>query len=80
MTNPLTILVVDDGSAMPGMVATMQENFGYIVLSANNPQEALCLAKKSGNSIDFLVTDVIMPDMNGRDLADELVELHTDIK
>jgi PAS domain S-box-containing protein len=67
-----TILVVEDDSMILGMVSAMLTPMGYTVLSAATPAMALELAEKHPGPIDLLLTDVVMPEMNGRDLARRL--------
>jgi CheY-like chemotaxis protein len=58
----------------------MLEELGYLVLAANTPGKAVCLAEEHAGELSLLLTDVVMPGMNGRDLA-EHVQLHLpDIK
>ena len=54
------------------MIATMLEELGYRVLPATTPQEALDAATTNAQQIRLLMTDVIMPEMNGRELANML--------
>ena len=58
----------------------MLERKGYSVLSAATPAEALEKAKNHNGTIDLLMTDVVMPEMNGRDLAAQMTQLHPGIK
>lgn len=67
------ILIVDDEEAIIEMASRMLEMHGYIVLKANTPAEAIRLAEEHTIGIRLLVTDVVMPDMNGRDLAANLM-------
>ena len=67
-----TILLVDDDLTILEMTASMLQHLGYTVLAANTPSDAIRLAKEHDKKIDLLLTDVIMPEMNGRDLADRL--------
>jgi two-component system, cell cycle sensor histidine kinase and response regulator CckA len=62
------------------MGAMMLEELGYRVLTAKTPVESIRLAKEYLGKIDLLVTDVIMPEMNGRDLADNLLSLYPNLK
>jgi PAS domain S-box-containing protein len=68
-----TILLVEDESSLRKVTAKALEILGYTVLIASNPGEAIQLAKEHGVKIHLLVTDVIMPEMNGRDLAKTLL-------
>jgi len=69
-----TILIVEDEVAILNLGRTMLEKLGYTVLVANVPSEALRLVSIHAGTIDLLITDVIMPEMNGRDLS---TRLHT---
>jgi two-component system, cell cycle sensor histidine kinase and response regulator CckA len=64
-----TILLVEDEAAILAMTTAMLERLGYTVLPANTPAEALALAASYNGRISLLLTDVVMPGMNGRDLA-----------
>ena len=52
------------------MITTMLQRIGHVVLPANNPSQAISIAKNSKNRIDLVITDVIMPEMSGKDMAD----------
>lgn len=77
--NSPTILVVDDDVALLGMVRKMLQSMGYNVLSVDKPSAALSLIKTNPIKIDLLLTDLVMPEMNGRTLAREIEELRPDI-
>ncbi len=64
-----TILLVEDEKSILEMAGIMLENLGYTVLYASTPSMALELARENQGSIRLLITDVIMPELNGRDLA-----------
>ncbi|MBS0014333.1 MAG: PAS domain S-box protein [Desulfobacterales bacterium] len=67
-----TILMVEDEAAILQVGREMLESLGYKVLTAEKPEEALALFREYEGTIDLLITDVIMPEMNGRDLATSL--------
>jgi signal transduction histidine kinase/CheY-like chemotaxis protein len=75
-----TILVVEDELAILKLTRMMLERQGYVVLAAGTPVEAIHIATHYSGEIDLLMTDVVMPEMNGRDLARSLVPLHPRIK
>jgi nitrogen-specific signal transduction histidine kinase/ActR/RegA family two-component response regulator len=75
-----TILLVEDEVAVLTLARTVLTNCGYKVLEASCGPEALRLAQQHPGPIHLLVTDVIMPDMNGRDLADCLTALRPGLK
>ncbi|MDI1249619.1 MAG: PAS domain S-box protein [Lacunisphaera sp.] len=75
-----TILLVEDEPSILWIAQRVLESLGYTVLAAGTPSEALRLAEKHNGAIQLLMTDVVMPDMNGRDLAKKLISLYPDIK
>ena len=56
------------------------KSLDYEVLSSSNPQKALDMASRHAGRIDLLISDVVMPEMNGPELAAELARLYPDIK
>jgi signal transduction histidine kinase/CheY-like chemotaxis protein len=74
------VLLVEDALAIRKMSQVILERLGYRVLAAGTPGEALRLAGEYKGEIQLLITDVVMPTMNGRDLADQLHTLYPDIK
>jgi PAS domain S-box-containing protein len=75
-----TILLVEDAQPILNLVIRMLENFGYKVLAASSPAEAIRAAAEDPDRIDLLLTDVVMPEMNGRDLAKRISALRPEIK
>ncbi len=75
-----TILLVDDERAMLDMARKMLERLGYRVLAAGTPGEAIGLAQDHSGRIDLLITDVVMPEMNGRDMSERLQSFHPNLK
>jgi signal transduction histidine kinase len=75
-----TILVVEDEDMVREVVQETLEAHGYKVFQANNPLDGLQLALDHAGAIDLLVTDVIMPDMNGRQLYQEITRTSPHLK
>ncbi len=75
-----TILLVEDEPMLIDVTKRMLEQLGYTVITAMSPAEAVRLSQKHQRDIDLLVTDVIMPEMNGRDLAETISSLNSDLK
>jgi CheY-like chemotaxis protein len=75
-----TVLLVEDEPAVLRLGRTLLADLGYTVLAASSPGEAVQLAREHAGSIDLLITDVIMPEMNGRDLARDLLSLYPDMR
>jgi DNA-binding NtrC family response regulator len=74
------VLLVEDEPAIRKMCEIMLKKLGYQVLSAGTPEEALQIAGKYTDKISLLITDVVMPGMNGRELAHQLLTVHSKIK
>jgi len=80
VTGTETVLLVEDEPAILEMTRMMLHRLGYTVLSAGKPAEALELARKHAGQIHLLMTDVVMPEMNGRDLAQNITFIHPNIR
>jgi two-component system, cell cycle sensor histidine kinase and response regulator CckA len=79
-SDPKTILVVDDELSVLGVVKCMLECDDYDVLLANSAAAALRIASNNDLPIDLLITDVIMPDVKGPDLAEQILALRPEVK
>ena len=64
-----TVLMVEDDKAILEIGKLMLEQLGYTVLTASTPDLAVVLAQEHKGKVDLLLTDVVMPQMNGRQLA-----------
>jgi CheY-like chemotaxis protein len=73
-----TILVADDEDGLRHIITRILTSAGYHVLAAPNGEEALRLAKRHDGTIHALLTDVVMPAMNGRELAEALQQTRPD--
>ena len=75
-----TVLLVEDEAAILNMTVRMLERLGYTVLATGKPGEAVRIAEEHTGGIHLLMTDVVMPGMNGRDLAHTLLPLNPNMK
>jgi PAS domain S-box-containing protein len=75
-----TILLVEDETPVLTMATMILTRQGYTVLPANSPAEAIRLAAEYAGKIALLMTDVVMPGMSGRELADHLVRINPGLK
>lgn len=75
-----TVLVVEDDEMVRALVCEILGSRGYAVLQASDPAEARQLAGSHRGPIDLLVTDVVMPKRNGRELAEEILNLRPGIQ
>ncbi len=67
-----TLLLVDDEPEVRGLAGEILRRVGYTLLEAGSGEEALSVADRHGSAIHLLVTDMMMPGMNGRELAERL--------
>ncbi|MFZ3049022.1 MAG: ATP-binding protein, partial [Desulfatirhabdiaceae bacterium] len=74
-----TILLVEDEQSILDLGRTILEGLGYTVIAAVLPGDALTLAEHHDGPIHLLITDVVMPEMNGKALKDKLTDLRPDI-
>jgi len=74
------LLLVEDEPAFVKLLEEILTSLGYRVLAASHPSAAIRLEKEHPAEIDLLITDIIMPEMNGKDLAEKLKELHPGLR
>jgi two-component system cell cycle sensor histidine kinase/response regulator CckA len=79
VTGTSTILLVEDEPTVREVTREVLEHAGYKVLECDRAEEALLLASKHQGAIDLLLTDVVMPGMNGADLAHRLQSTQPDL-
>jgi CheY-like chemotaxis protein len=75
-----TILLVEDEANVRLVARKFLQKQGYTVLEAGHPREALELCRQDNHQIDLLITDVIMPNMSGRELAEQLNRMYPQLK
>jgi two-component system, cell cycle sensor histidine kinase and response regulator CckA len=75
-----TVLIAEDDDAIRKLLADILEPLGYIVITAHSGAEALRLAETTGRGVDILLTDVVMPEMSGKELARRFQAIDPDIK
>jgi two-component system, cell cycle sensor histidine kinase and response regulator CckA len=74
------ILVVEDADGILSVTRSMLDRLGYTTLGAPSPADALRIAASLPERVDLLITDVIMPGMNGRELANAMAERHPGLR
>ncbi len=79
-TGTETILVVEDTGGLRALARKILERYGYTVIDAPNGEEALRICERHEGTIHLLLTDVVMPGMSGRVLADLLAQLRSETK
>ncbi len=75
-----TILVVEDEEMVRKVAVRILTRLGYNVMSANDGNHALVVTKENDVPVDLVLTDVVMPEMNGREMAEKLGEQHPEMK
>jgi PAS domain S-box-containing protein len=79
-TGTETVLLVEDDEAILNLGTMILENLGYTVLAASTPRHAIHLVEHHPGDIHLLITDVVMPEMNGRELAEQLSTMRPKLK
>ncbi len=74
-----TVLVVEDDPIFLDFIVLMLKNLSYDVISAKTPVDAISIAREV-SMIDLVITDIVMPDMNGREMAENMDKIRKDIK
>ncbi|MEK7685019.1 MAG: ATP-binding protein [Verrucomicrobiota bacterium] len=80
LTGSQTILMVDDEDLMLTMGQMVLSSFGYRVLTANSGQKALQIFSQAPSEIDLVITDLVMPQMSGRELMEHLRRISSEVK
>jgi len=75
-----TVLLVEDDPAVCELVRAVLMSHGYSVLSTKRPQEAQTLSEREKGRIDLLLSDVVMPEMSGRELSGRLLQKNPEMK
>lgn len=75
-----TVLLVEDQALLRRVVSVMLKSSGYKVLAAESPEKGLQTAREHSGPIELLLTDVILPGMNGRALAEEILKIRPETK
>ena len=75
-----TVLLVEDDADILGISKQMLENLGYQVICTQNSETAIAMAQENKERLNLLITDVIMPDMNGRELSGLIKSFLPDVK
>ena len=79
-TGSETILLVEDEEGVRNLIRTSLQRAGYTVLEARDGNEALLLYERHAGSIDLILTDVVMPQMSGRELAERFAAMRPDVR
>jgi CheY-like chemotaxis protein len=74
------ILIVEDEISILKLTERILQNLGFTTLTAENPSKALSLVKDRTAEINLLMTDVVMPEMNGKELSDQLREIYPGLR
>ena len=75
-----TILLVEDDPQLRQLSSSVLAHCGYRMLVANGPEEGLMIARANQKDIRLLITDVVMPGMNGRQLAEQILQASPNMK
>lgn len=77
---PETVLVIEDDHGVRNILREMLERSGYSVMEASDGEEGVMVYRSHGDGINLIISDVIMPKKNGRQVYDEIRELNSNAK
>jgi CheY-like chemotaxis protein len=77
---PPHVLVVEDDSGVRDLIANLLRRNSYYVYEASRPDQAMAIAAAGQNTLDLLLVDMVLPDMSGPDLAEQIESLRPDVK
>ena len=75
----ITVLLVEDEPSVRQSIRRMLERFGYAIIEATDGESGIAIATERADEIDIVLTDLMMPGMNGRTFSDRLAELEADL-
>ncbi|MGB7624132.1 MAG: response regulator, partial [Terriglobia bacterium] len=75
-----TVLLVEDEDAVRALECEVLGMYGYTILEASNGQEAIQIFERQMDSIQLVITDLVMPKMNGRELAERITSLRPETR
>ena len=75
-----TVLVVEDDAPVLGLARRILETLGYTVMASANPKDAIAMVWEHDGEIHLLITDVVLPEMSGKDLAGEISKIRPGIR
>lgn len=75
-----TILLVEDESTVRALLREVLERAGYEVLACSNPKEGIETCRQHSGRIHLLLTDVVMPGMNGKEMANQIVKILPEVR
>ncbi|HEV2903989.1 MAG TPA: PAS domain S-box protein [Pyrinomonadaceae bacterium] len=79
-TGDETVLLVEDEALVRDLAQEILEQYGYTVLTAPNGREGLRVCRESADKIDLVLTDVVMPQMSGPELAENILAIHPETR
>ncbi len=77
---PRTIMLVEDETTVRNLLCEVLQRCGYQVLVCSTPEEGLSTCRNHHGPIDLLLTDVVMPGMNGREMAERISAMLPDLR
>jgi PAS domain S-box-containing protein len=75
-----TILLVEDEAAVRKLLCRLLQSYGYTVIESTTPKEAIQIFDRLHGEVDLVITDVVMPEMNGQQLSERLREINPQIQ